>query len=155
MAIHLPSFLANISVISRKDDALPADLTTQEWENYLATLEESHLRLGAKLPTYFVMKIHLPYASQQMIQSKQLGVSDSGEPEVRLGFILDTVRCSLIDIGNPADLPTEQHIVFKKDRDGNASKELIALLHEAGIVMELFSARQNALERNSAAPIKK
>lgn len=154
MALHLKSTQATIAVISRKDDALPADLKDSEWEAYSASLDEAHLRLAGE-PTRFVLKTELGYAAQQSIQSMQMGINEEGKPEVRLGFILEVIRCALCGIENPASLPVEQHIIFKKDRDANASKELISMLHNHGIVMELYGIRESAIQRMAATPTKK
>jgi hypothetical protein len=156
MAFHINKSVArsNISFISRRDDAIPADLTDSEWNKYMEGMDESHLRLTTE-PTRWVMRLALPYESQKSLQSSQMGVSDAGKMEVRLGFMLDAVRFALVDIQNPSALPEEQHVKFEKDVDGYASKELIAMLHANGLVLELFAAREAALTAASKVPTKK
>lgn len=131
-------------VVSRRDDALAEDLTDSEWDSYKETLDESVLRFVAgKSPTRFVMRSSLSFAAKKVIANEQIGIGANGKPTFQFGFTLDEVRCALVDVENPADLPAESHIVFKKDASGmNASEELIAFLDDLGIAAELYAARQ-------------
>ena len=127
MAIKINSALDIFKVISRQDEALPEDLSEEEFELYQSTLDETLLRLKGE-PTRFVMRRTLPYGAQQEITNQQVKVGRDGKPQVNFGFMLEEVRCSLIDIENPADIPQEEKVEFKRDGDGFASKELIAKL---------------------------
>lgn len=140
-----------IKVVSRQDDALPEDLLEEEFEKYQETLDESHLRLTG-IPTRFVIRRTLPFGAQQEVTNQQVKVGQDGKPQVNFGFILEEIRCALINIENPDDLPEDQKLVFKRDADGYASKDLIAKLNAAGIVSELYSTKQS---KPKAIPEKK
>jgi len=68
-----------------------------------------------------------------------------------MGFILDDVRCSLIGIENPDYLSLDEKIIFKKDSDGFADKDLISMLHESGVTHQLYAARQLKNQRLETA----
>jgi hypothetical protein len=144
MAIKLSSPNEVLKVISRIDDSLTEDLTADEWASYLENYDETLLRFKAGMePTRFVIKKTLSYAAQQSVANSQVGMTEDGKPQIKIGFILDEVRCALTAIENPASTPEDQRIIFVKEIDGMASKELIAMLNDAGIVQELYQARQN------------
>lgn len=141
MAIKFNSASDIIKVISRHDDALPEDLLEEEFDLYQTTLDESHLRLVGN-PTRFVIRRTLSFGAQQAVTNQQLGIDSNGKPKMNFGFMLEEIRCALIDIENPEDLPEDQKLEFKKDVDGYASKDLIAKLNAIGIVSELYAAKQ-------------
>lgn len=141
MAVRLGSSSDVVKVISRHDDAIADDLTNEEFDLYQESLDESHLRLKST-PTRFVIRKTLPFGAQQEVTNQQVKIGNDGKPQVNFGFILEEVRCSLIGIENPEEIPEDQKIIFKKDADGFASKELIAKLNAIGIVSELYSAKQ-------------
>ena len=151
MALMLKKTTANetIKVVCRLDDAIPKDISDADFQLYQESLDESFLNLKA-VPTRFVLRLNLPYAAQKTVTSEQIGVTADGKAEVRLGFMLEDVRCSLVDIENPPTVPEEDKLLYAKEGDGFASKELISRLHGAGIVTELFAARQAAVGRLSA-----
>jgi hypothetical protein len=142
MALQLPSLSETIDVIAKIDSAIattPDDL----YEQYLATGDETLLTLTqGEEPTRFVMRKVLPYNLSQKVQSEMVKMSGGGEVNVSLTFMAEEVRCSLIDIKNPATLASDKHIRFTKDGDGGASKELMAQLVGCGVAMNLFSARK-------------
>ena len=142
MALQLPSLNETIDVIAKIDSAIattPDDL----YEQYLATGDETLLTVTqGEEPTRFVMRKVLPYNLSQKVQSEMVKMSGGGEVNVSLTFMAEEVRCSLIDIKNPATLPADKHIRFTKDGDGGASKELMAQLVGCGVAMNLFSARK-------------
>ena len=142
MAVKLNTSNETFSVISRIDSALPDDLTQEEWDAYQLTLDEKLLRMTAE-PTRFVLRRSLPFAAQQTIANQQMGIGPNGKPEVKLGYVLEEVRCALVEIRNPVG--TEDPLVFKKAADGFADHDLIANLNSAGIAMELFSVRQSRM----------
>lgn len=142
MALQLPSLSETIDVIARIDSAI-AQTTDQAYDQYLATGDESHLVFSEKdEPTRFVMRKVLPYNLSQKVQSEMVKMSGGGEVNVSMTFIAEEVRCSLVDIKNPAGLPPEKHIRFSKDSDGGASKDLMAQLIGCGVAMNLFTARK-------------
>ena len=143
MALKIPMKDETIKVISRLDSALSSDADV--YEEYLKTLDESLLSfVDGETPTRFVMKKVLPLHLQQKIQDKQVAFVD-GKPEIRLGFMSEDVRCSLVAVENPADIPDDQKIKFAKDSDGGASKDLVAHLLAAGVVNDLYQAKQYAV----------
>jgi hypothetical protein len=130
-----------IEVICSKDEAVTCDLDA--YQEYLKTLDETILGLKPEIqPTRFCLKRTLPYAAAQRVRNQQLGYKD-GDVEVRLGFILEEVRASLIDIKNPG-----AGLEYKKDGDGGASKTLVEKLDAYGIVQELYTARQSSMKSN-------
>ena len=151
MAIARKKFSDTISVIARIDDALERNETFESaYSLYIDTLDENVLSLlPGKLPTRFIMKRHLDYNAAKALRTDQAGVGVNGMPELRLGFMLEDVRLSLVGIENPADLPADEHIKFEKGRDGYASKELIAYLNNIGVVNDLFAARNNSTNQTT------
>lgn len=154
MAISVSSTKETFKVISRRDDALASDLTDEEWDAYKETLDEKSLRfVEGQTPTRFVMRASLSFGAKQSIANQQVGINASGKPVFQFGFTLEEVRCSLVDIENPADLPESSKILFKKGPDQlHASEELIAFLDDLGIASELYAARQTKIK---ALPSKK
>lgn len=151
MALKLGSVADVFKLISRHDESLADDLTDEEFELYQESLDESHLRLKSE-PTRFVIRRTLPFAAQQEVTNQQVKVGRDGKPQVNFGFMLEEVRCALIGIENPSDMPESDKIEFKKEADGFASKELIAKLNAVGIVSEIYAAKQT---KHKAIPEKK
>jgi hypothetical protein len=139
MALSFGNDQELVEVICSKDESVTCD--ADSFQEYLKTLDESLLGLNPDIqPTRFVMKKTLPYAATKKIKNEQIGYKD-GEMELRLGFIIEEVRTALVDIKNPGS-----GLEFKKDGDGGASKSLIEKLEAAGIVQELYTARQSAIK---------
>ena len=90
------------------------------------------------------MRLNLPYDAQVKIQNAQLSFAD-GKPELKIGYILEDIRCALVDIKNPPG--TEDGLVFSRDDDGYASRKLISELSTYGIINQLFVARNAATAR--------
>jgi hypothetical protein len=131
-----------VEVIVFKDASVQC--TRDEYAEYLKTLDESLLKIKEDMnPTRWVMKKTLTYGEQRKIKDSQVGFKD-GDMTLRLGFMLDEVRFSLVDIKNAG-----KGVEFKKDSDGYVSKSLIEKLDAAGIVRELHEARQTALSLKS------
>jgi hypothetical protein len=151
MAIKFSSASDIFKVVSRHDDSIAEDLTDEEFDLYQQSLDESHLRLVGE-PTRFIVRRTLSYGAQQEVTNQQVTVGKDGKPKVNFGFVLEEVRCALIDIENPSSLPEDQKLHFVKDIDGFASKELIAKLNSIGIVSEIYSAKQT---KHKAIPEKK
>lgn len=151
MAVKINKSTEAFKVILRSDDALPEDISEEKWAEYKKTLDETVLGLK-KEPTRFVLRRHLPFGAQQSIANHQISVGAGGKPTFQFGYMLEEIRCALTDIENPASIPEEDKILFKKAEDGFADHNLIAMLNSAGIVAELFATRQ---EKLSAAPAKK
>ena len=151
MALKLELISGTISVVSRLDDAISC--TEEDYNEYLLDLDEGHLNIkeGQK-PTYFVLTKNLKFDAQQKVKNQQISYK-GGQVDLQLGFIMEEVRQALVDIKNPDDIPDNQKVLFKRDSDGAASKELIASLGDA-IVNDLFSARRNSVG-SKASDIKK
>lgn len=132
----------NIKVIVREDSSIPEDLSDEEWTAYVETLDETYLRLKDE-PTRFVMRTTLPFEAQMSIRNAQLSYTN-GKPEVKTGYMLEEVRCSLIGIENP---PGAESFKFRKDDDGYAARELIADLSSYGLVTTLFILRNSAVSK--------
>lgn len=153
MAIKLPSRDETIEVISRVDSAIHAD--PEQYDQYLKTLDESFLqKVDGEEPTRFVLRKILPFKLSQKVKNQQLAIKD-GEAQFQFASITEEVRCALVGIKNPAGLPPEQQIEFKKAGDGGASEELVEALDAAGIVMDLYTARNYAVQKGSDALKKK
>lgn len=144
MALTLNTGRGNIEVIARLDGSIPKDLPKDEYDNYLETLNEDLLRLkeGVK-PTRFVMRREIPFGVKQGLRSKNMKVA-KGDVQVDINYATDIVRAALIDIKNPDEVPQEHRIIFRRDKDGLASSDLINILDDAGVVMDLFGAYSNA-----------
>lgn len=139
MATRLNSSKGLLRIISKLDDAVPTDLTNEEWEAYTKTLDESILRLVGE-PTYYVMRRSLPFEAQQEVANQQVGMS-GGKAILQFGYTLEEMRCALVDIENPKSVPLDQQITYRKDSDGFTHRELIADLNTAGYIADLFATR--------------
>lgn len=143
MALNLGESSEVFEVISSKDESVKC--SPDAYGEYLSSLDESKLELDPNVsPTRFVMRRVLPYGALKKIKDQQLGYKD-GEVEVRLGFMLEEVRASLVDIKGPG-----KGIEFKRENDGLASKSLVEKLDAYGIVQELYAARQGATAKDSS-----
>jgi len=149
MGIKKPNYSDTIKLVLRVDSAIPEDMTDEIYQTYLETLDEEILNLTEE-PTRFVMRKQLPFTAQKNITNEQMGVDMEGKAQMKLGFMLEEVRASLIDIENPPSYTEEQKIVFKRDSDGLASKELIGMLNTMKLIMPIYGARQTILEKNEA-----
>jgi hypothetical protein len=152
MALSIRNQTANtIKVICRLDAAVPESVTTEKWDEYLSTLDESLLEL-TEVPSRFILKKVLSYDAQIHIQNIQANISSDGRALVQLGYVLEEIRCSLVGIEHPN---SECEPKFSKESDGYASKELIALLSSAGVIQDLFRARTSANAKDPVAASKK
>lgn len=148
MAIVLPKMTDKVEVVLSFDSAL--NMSDEDFELYkesgykkeLLTLKEG------EEPTYFVLKRVLSYAQESAVTSKKLDFVD-GRVKYDHSSSLEVVRAALVDVINPESVPLDQRIVYKKDSDGSASKELVALLASAGAVDQLFAAYQSVAKGQS------
>lgn len=135
MAFAFATEKEQIKIISIKDSSLDKSVKDFEtvFENYRKTLDESLLTfLPGVTTTRFVLNTELKYKAQQILENMKVKIQD-GEAVPQLGFMMEEVRLSLVDIENP-----DGKIAFKKESDGYASKDLIALLNRLGIAGELY-----------------
>lgn len=141
MAFKIAKSKGIIKVITTFDDAVAETTTKEDWDSYHKGLDETFLTfIEGKQPTRFIFNTELSMKARKEITSEQMKVVD-GEQGIQLGFIFDDIRCSLIDIENPADIPAADHIEFKKDKDGFASKNLIASFPDK-LIFDLYAAKQ-------------
>lgn len=152
MALKLPSLHDTFKVVLRIDSAVQAD--AEGYERYLETLDEGHLQLSEE-PTRFVMRKVLPNRLYKKVQDDQFQLKGK-ETVMSLSFTSQDVRCSLVGIENPAHLPAEERIEFKADSDGGACENLTAQLQAAGVIMDLYRAKQTAVgDKGNADLVKK
>jgi hypothetical protein len=153
MAILLPGKSETIRVALKIDSAI--DLDDELYGKYLDTLDESLLNLKeGEEPTWFVMRKVLPFALSKKVQNEQTAMKD-GEVQVNISFIGEEVRCALVDIINPASVPVDQHIIYAKEKDGGTSIALMEQLVAAGVVNDLYRARNAKLSQTTELMKKK
>lgn len=137
-----------IEVICSRDGSIGAP---EMYQAYLKHLDEDLLELKEdSTPTRFVLKTVLDYKCQQKIKNMQISYSD-GDVDLKLGFVIEEIRMSLIDIKDPG----AESIKFKKEGDTYASKRLMSILESNGIINDLYNARQHAMEPESGEDPKK
>lgn len=145
MAIKLASKDEVIKVIARIDGSVKCD--DQAYEMYLRSLNEDLLELDGA-PTRFLVRKVLPYGAQKDIDAQRVKVQSTGEAFVSTQT-LDEARAILVGIENPSELPEAEAIKFERDKDGYASKELIASLATAGVTDNLVNARRFAVSTSA------
>lgn len=151
MAIKLASKDDVIKIVAKIDSAVTC--SAEDYEAYLQSLNEDLLQLSG-VPTRFVVRKILPYGAQKDIDAGRVKVQASGEAFVSTQT-LDEARAILVGIENPADLEEAEKIKYEKDKDGYASKELIASLAAAGVTDNLINARRYALAHTTGEALKK
>lgn len=146
MPIILPSETDAISVVASVDTALD-QMDEGAYDRYIETLDESHLKFKIEdgkpvEPTRFRLRKVLPWKLAQKIEDMKLGMSN-GEAVPRMAWMGEEVRVSLIGIDNPPGTPKDQELELKKHGDGGALPDFVAKLMAAGIVNDLWRARQS------------
>ncbi len=134
MAVHLATKGETFKVVLRVDSAL--DMTSEEYDAYIKDPSLLKVKEGEQ-PTFVVMRKVIPYGLAQKIENQKMKYKE-GEVQLQMGFMMEEVRCAIVDIENPGNLPTAKH------GDGGASFELMELLVNAGLVNDLYAARQAA-----------
>jgi len=143
MALEINVGDKTIAVICSKDGSITiedADEKSAAHDEYLKDLDESRLSLEGE-PTRFIMRKVLPYSASKFIKNEQVSYTD-GTPNVKMGFMLDEVRMSLVDIQNPG----VDDLKYKKGSDGYTSTKLMETIESIGITTELYTARANAVQ---------
>lgn len=151
MALKLPSKTETVKCIVRADTALlwSGDPITDDenWASYLKSADESYLQFkDGEKPTRFVLRKVLSYDQSARVQNAQTTMRD-GKVEIQMSFIQEDVRQALVDIENPDYVPLPDRIQYKRDSDGSCSKEIIEGLQALGVIMDLFTMRQNATSK--------
>jgi len=149
MAFLKPETLGVIDFISPKDDAIDLEFDdatgepNSNLEKYRETWDfEKHCTLKPdSQPTRFKINFSLTHKKQVLIDNASLG-GDGKKDE--FGFKLGkhkyaTVKCVLCGIENPDTLPLAKKIVFKKDKHGFVTDELLAELGSYGILDDIYS----------------
>ena len=142
----------DIEVILRRDSALvitpkEGDEEDDEYDQYIASgLDEGKLRFkDGEEPTRFVMRRSIPLKHATRIENAKMKYGKDGEVSIQLGFIIEEVRASLKGVKNPATVPSDKAIVLKFTGDGLVDERQMAALVSAGVVQNLYAARQAAL----------
>lgn len=148
MALKLAQLDGSLQVISKLDSSL--DCSDEDYQNYLNNgLDESYLKFKpGDAPTKFVMRKTLPWGLAKKVEDEKVSMA-KGEMQIRMSFIAEEVRVSLIDILNPPHVPDDEQIKFKKASDGGASEQVMEKLLACGIVQDLYAARKAVLEKNT------
>ncbi len=129
-----------VELVSVNDDAV--DLDTSDIAEYKKTGDMAHLKfLPNAQPTIFLMNFELKGKDAEVVKNSMLGGKDeNGEPLLTFGsWAFRVVKYTLKDIKNPADIPEDCKLVFKKDERGYASDDVLAKMNDFGIVDELFA----------------
>lgn len=139
MAFSIEPVDTTIKVVVSKDNAVHC--TDDEYEKYTETLDESLLKLDG-CPTRFVLRKNLSYEASQKVMDAQASFV-KGKVQMNMSYVLEEIRASWIGVENPPDLPKDQCITWKRENDGLANKGLVAGLQNAGVLMDLYKARQS------------
>ena len=141
MAISFNKISGNFELISSLDPSVKC--SKDDYDKYLTTLDEDILQLS-DAPTRFVVKRTLDYKAHKAVKGAQIE-KDGKDMKMTTAFIMEQVRQSLVDIKNPEG--TTSPLIFARDSDGRASKDLIADLESMGIVMEIYTAQGTETDR--------
>lgn len=146
MPLKLPSITDTFKVVLRAPVEGAVSCSSEEYDQYLKTLDESYLKLTAE-PTRFVMRKVLPSVAQASITDAQFKVDGAGKFEMRMSFMAKEVQHSIIGIENPEGIPEDQKIEFKRSGElgGGVHEDILAMLNAAGVVNDLYQARQTAI----------
>jgi len=139
MSFSLGDELGTVKIIVHKDSAIG---NSKKYDEYLKDFDETKLELSGE-PTRFVLKKTLDYRANQVLMRAQM-TQKGKDLSFDLSSTMEQVRLHLVEIENPQSLPVEQHIEFKRDSDGYASKKIVAGLVGHGVLMDLYTGAQNA-----------
>jgi hypothetical protein len=150
----------DIEVILRIDSALDISDKGQdddEYDDYLNSgLDESKLKFKAgEEPTRFVMRRNITLKHATRIENAKVKYEAGGEVSVQLGFIIEEVRAALKGVKNPSSVPADKQLVLKFTGDGLVDDRQMAGLISAGVVQNLYAARQVALKAAMGGDLKK
>lgn len=148
---------AVIEVVCKFDSCL--DMDEAEYADYIAAGADANLlklKPGKELVdcTLFVLKKNLDWSGHERLMKKQFEIDPvTKQPTPNPAFVMSDIQNALVDIKNPED--AEFKILFKSDRPGLAAREIVSGLHNAGILLDLFTARQNAVKGGKSALVEK
>lgn len=145
MALNLPSLSDTFKVVLRSPIESAVTCSSDEYKQYLETLDESYLKLQSE-PTRFVMRKVLPAVAFAEVQNAQFQMVGN-EMKVQMAFAQKEVQVSIIAIENPGDMPPDQRLEFRKAQGlgGGLHDDILAQLCAVGVIMDLYTARQTAL----------
>lgn len=129
-----------VEVISENDDAI--DQEKSDFKAYRETGDTSKLAfLPGKQPTIFLCNFALKGKEAAAIKNAMVdGKDEDGDPKLAIGtWSFRVARFTLKDIKNPADLPADEQLQFKKDEAGYCHDEVLAQLDQYGIINEIFA----------------
>lgn len=139
MAFSIEAPDTTIKVVVSKDTAV--NCSEDEYEKYTETLDESLLQLDG-CPTRFILRKNLSYEASQKVMDAQASFV-KGKVQMNMSYVLEEVRAALIGVENPPDLSKDESIIWKRENDGLTNKQLVAGLQNAGVLMDLYKARQS------------
>jgi hypothetical protein len=128
-----------LELVSVNDDAIDAD--NSDIAAYKETGDINKLKfLADKQPTIFLMNFELKGREAMLIKNAMLeGKDEGGNPQLAFGsWTFRIIKYTLKDIKNPADLPEDCSVVFKKDERGYVHDSILNKLDSLGILDELF-----------------
>lgn len=146
MALSLKKDRSKIKVIAFQDPSVTCE--REDYNKYLDSLDETLLQLDpAEAPTYFVLKKSLNVGELQEVKKAMADVHKN-QLKLNLGYMLVEVKYALCDIEGGGE-----GLKYEKDPEGGTDDDLIVLLEEAGILSDLFAARQRATQlKEKSAP---
>jgi hypothetical protein len=133
-----------LELVCEFDDAI--DQGNSDIEEYKKTADMKHLKFHPnKQPTIFLCNFDLKGKEAAAIKNAMLsGRDDEGNPQLTLGtWSFRVIKYTLKDIRNPDYIEAHERIDMKKDKDGYAHDDLLAILDKVGVVNELFTFYNN------------
>jgi hypothetical protein len=126
-------------LISRQDPAI--DFDKSDYDAYFKAFDEKFLTfVPGEEPTRFVLKKNLTVKEAMEIQSLQVQIKQR-DVTVDMAYLLAEARMILVGIENPANIPDNEKINFKKGADGYVHDDIFTLLHNYKILLEFSPAR--------------
>lgn len=129
-----------VTIALRVDDAL--DMSDLEYQVYLDNgCDQSLLKIKDSMtPTYFKLRKTLPYALSLKLENMKTemvrGSDGVVQPSVKMAFIIEEVRYSIVDI-------VSEDIEFKRDSEGLCDESIMEIVLSTGCHMDLWSAKQS------------
>lgn len=129
----------SFKVVCSKDECLAADFSTQEYQEYLKSLDDSLLRRseGNEDPfTYFHLRLATKLEDELRGKNSLASIGMSKGETALYTVMTEIVRTALLDITCAGESQ------MQKAGGGKASDDLMFGLVRSGIVVDLFSALQ-------------
>ena len=148
MALSLKVNKTPLKIIAFQDPSVRC--SRESYEKYLDTLDEAILNLdSAAAPTRFILKRSLDVSEIQEVKKSMADV-EGNKMKVNLGYMMVEIKYALVGIEDAGE-----GLAYQVDTEkGGTSDQLIALLEEAGVLSDLYRARQSAIssKKGAAAP---